>query len=246
MLGAVDPGVVANICVQVRDQLCTPCQLDPECSATSKDICYAFPTGGSYCARDCSIISCPMGFSCQSVTVNGNSLQQCLPASGACDCNAMYQGATKTCNITTPFGSCYRARALHGRRYRLDRLPAPPSPTDQPDDSFTDSNCDGIDGDVTQGVFVGTDDPNTSSDPNACGTLAMPCKTIALGLGRAATLNLPYIYVQVGSYSEEVVLTAGRTIVGGYDPDVACAARAKPPATPSPSPARSTPPTDSI
>ena len=79
------------------------------------------------------------------------------------------------------------------------------------------SNCDGIDGTVTAGMFVATaaagagrqrnlrnDDPSVQDDQ-------------LRDHARAASAALRYVYVQAGVYNEEVVLFNGVDVVGGYD-----------------------------
>ena len=85
--------------------------------------------------------------------------------------------------------------------------------TDPPDLMFIDSNCDGIDGDATNGVFV---DALTGSDCNA-GTMASPLQTIQTGIALAASTTLKQVYVSVGSYTGPVTLNDGVSIYGGYD-----------------------------
>jgi hypothetical protein len=68
----------------------------------------------------------------------------------------------------------------------------------QPDDQFTDENCDGLDGHVQLAVLVAE---NGGSDTSECGTLVQPCRTINAALARAATLGRNQLYVQQGNYS---------------------------------------------
>jgi hypothetical protein len=216
VLGAVEPGQVANVCVPDRNQLCTPCSDSAECSTTSQDICYPFPSGGKYCARDCSTVSCPTGYDCKQVqlTMGGPMLHQCIPVSGACDCNATLMNTVKSCSITTPFGTCAGTELCNGT---MGWGPCnPPSTSDFPDDNYKDDNCDGIDGEVAKGIFVAVMDANAIDDPT-CGTMMKPCKSIGQGLTNSVVMSLPNIYVQAGGYSEVVTLQAGKNIYGGYN-----------------------------
>jgi hypothetical protein len=82
------------------------------------------------------------------------------------------------------------------------------SETDEPDDDFADSNCDGIDGDKSKAVFVAT----TGSD-DAAGSMEAPFKT----LGRALKAGKD-VYVCNGTYAENVVVdTNAARVFGGYD-----------------------------
>jgi hypothetical protein len=164
VLGGVDPGVVSEICVPDSNRLCSPCNDSSECSGASQDLCVADADGLKSCARDCSTIACPSGYTCSDVSVGGTAFRQCLPSSGACDCDASTQGGTKACTIDTPFGACVGSKSCAGASGWGSCQP--PSSTDVPDGSFEDENCDGIDGDVTKGIFVatsGADDSGAAS-----------------------------------------------------------------------------------
>src|SRR5262249_8828566 len=96
--------------------------------------------------------------------------------------------------------------------------PAPPTkctPTanaDEPDDAFTDSNCDGLDGDVAKAIFVA---PTGVADGD--GSATKPVNAIARGveLARAARKD---VYLCTGEYPENVLLEGtGVRVFGGYD-----------------------------
>lgn len=81
---------------------------------------------------------------------------------------------------------------------------------DTPDDDFIDSNCDGIDGDLTRAVFVSPD----GSD-GAEGTLATPLRRIDDAIELAATSGRD-VYVCNGTYSQAVTITKPVALYGGY------------------------------
>lgn len=84
---------------------------------------------------------------------------------------------------------------------------------DLPDDSFVDSNCDGIDGDKTKAIFV---DISSGSDSNS-GTIDYPVRTITKGIQLASSYSPPrYMIVSEGSYNETFNLASGVSIYGGY------------------------------
>ena len=85
--------------------------------------------------------------------------------------------------------------------------------TDLPDLKFTDSDCDGIDGDESKAVFV---DGFGGSDNNA-GTKSKPVESIAKALTKASASGKNQILVSVGSYSGAITLKSGVGIFGGYD-----------------------------
>jgi hypothetical protein len=85
---------------------------------------------------------------------------------------------------------------------------------DVPNLTFTDTNCDGINGTIADAIFV---DAVGGSDSNP-GTIKMPVQTIGKGLTLAsASSPLKDVYVSMGTYTESVTLVAGLGIYGGYD-----------------------------
>ncbi len=88
------------------------------------------------------------------------------------------------------------------------------STTDKPDLGFVDSNCDGIDGTVTNAIFV---DTVTGADTNP-GTMASPMKTIGAAITAASTASpAKDVYVSKGLYAETITMASGVSIYGGYD-----------------------------
>ena len=86
------------------------------------------------------------------------------------------------------------------------------SSTDHP--NGVDENCDQIDGEVENGVFVA----KTGSD-DAPGTLDAPLNSIEAGLQLAASTGKRDVYVATGLYNESISLVAGVSVYGGYSPD---------------------------
>lgn len=88
-----------------------------------------------------------------------------------------------------------------------------PSPLDDPDDDFTDTNCDGIDGDKTKAVFVAP----TGSDASD-GSMEKPVATVTRGIQLAVAKGKD-VYLCKGDYSESTIQLAsnGVRIYGGYD-----------------------------
>ncbi len=81
---------------------------------------------------------------------------------------------------------------------------------DLPDDLGLDTNCDGVDGDRTQAVFVDPVGGNDIFD----GTAAHPFAT----LGHALASGKEQVLVGLGAYDEAVTLTQG-SVYGGYNQD---------------------------
>ncbi|MDP1917716.1 MAG: hypothetical protein Q8L14_15850 [Myxococcales bacterium] len=89
------------------------------------------------------------------------------------------------------------------------------SAVDLPDVAFVDANCDGMDGEVTNGVFVSL----TGDDTNP-GTREDPVLTIDEGIRKAVSQNKRDVYVSSGAFTGPLVITnlAGKNIAGGYQP----------------------------
>ena len=212
VVGVIEPGNVDEVCVPTTDQLCSPCAMDDECTQIGMDRCLTFPDGKHFCGRDCSTVGCPSGYACTDLTIGGLATKQCVPSSGACDCDASNPGMTEGCTIMTPFMTACPGQRTCGGATGWGSC-APPSMTDLPDGSYTDVNCDGIDGDVSRGIFVAGGGANGPS----CGTSMAPCQTISFGIVRAVTAGKNQVFVQAGTYTEAVVLLNGVSVWGGYD-----------------------------
>ena len=180
VLGGIDPGNVVDVCVPETSQLCTTCTEHSECSLLGMDRCIDYGFGKKFCGRDCATIECPSGYTCEVVETASESALQCVPESGACDCNAELEGAREECDIATPFGQCEGQRLCQGETGW--RECEPPSQSDLPDGAFVDDNCDGIDGDRTAAIFVAVSGGVDGAD---CGTdYTDPCQSIGFGIIR--------------------------------------------------------------
>ncbi len=213
VIGAIEPGNVDEVCVPVTDQLCSPCAMDSECTQIGVDRCLPYPDDKHFCGRDCRTVGCPTGFACNDMVIAGMQTRQCVPTSGACDCQAANQGMTEGCTIMTPFQTACAGTRTCGGGAGWGTC-APPSTTDIPDGMFADANCDGIDGDVSRGIFVAGGGANNAT----CGLTAQtPCATISYGIVRAVTEGHNQVFVQAGTYNEVVVMINGVSVWGGYD-----------------------------
>ncbi|MFT3708807.1 MAG: MopE-related protein [Archangium sp.] len=90
----------------------------------------------------------------------------------------------------------------------------PANTMDLPDLMFLDANCDGIDGEVNNGIFVSP----MGNDSNN-GTMMNPVQTLQTALGLAVTMGKRDIYVAEGSYNGQLDLSgvSGINIAGGYN-----------------------------
>jgi hypothetical protein len=84
--------------------------------------------------------------------------------------------------------------------------------TDLPDG--TDQNCDGVDGEITNAIFVAKNGFDTN-----LGTIESPLLTIAMALEMAQAQGKRDIYVATGVYQESFALRAGVGVYGGYASD---------------------------
>jgi Putative metal-binding motif len=87
-----------------------------------------------------------------------------------------------------------------------------PGALDKPDLVFEDTNCDGVDGDLTKAVFVWIDGNDAGS-----GTRENPLKTFAAAIAKAKTEGKD-VYVMGGTYPGPVTAQSGVGIYGGYAP----------------------------
>lgn len=96
--------------------------------------------------------------------------------------------------------------------------------TDEPDGDFEDSDCDGIDGDLEQGILVAL----SGADNDTCGiAFDAPCRTLAHAMDRGDATDRHDLFVQAGTYSEgTVVLRDTFRMFGGYDTEWVRASRA--------------------
>ncbi len=86
---------------------------------------------------------------------------------------------------------------------------------DEPDPYFVDANGDGIDGVLTDAIFVAP--PPAGNNMNDGLSTTTPVATITFGISRAVTTARSQVLVQVGTYNESITLVGGVNIYGGFD-----------------------------
>jgi len=136
---------------------------------------------------------------------------------GMCGRRCVAQNATSSCAMGQCAFTCNAGYSdldmdpSNGCEYQCTFTNA----VDLPDVAFTDANCDGMDGEVTNGIFVSL----TGDDTNP-GTKDDPVLTIDEGLRKAVAQNKRDVYVSAGAYNGPIVITnlAGKNIAGGYQP----------------------------
>ena len=87
-----------------------------------------------------------------------------------------------------------------------------PGATDVPDVGLVDSNCDGIDGDPADAVFV-----SPAGDDTSPGTMSLPLRTLGAAV-TAASLQRKDVYAAIGTYAEELRVASRVSVYGGYSP----------------------------
>ncbi len=142
-----------------------------------------------------------------------------LQACGQCGNNcAVLQGpnAQPTCVVTAGVAQC--KLACDAGWLDVDDNPKTgceclaTSTTDLPDGP--DQNCDGIDGEVNNGVFVAL----TGNDANL-GTWTLPMASVGAAIGKAKASGRRDVYVASGVYAGSIALVEGVHVYGGYSAD---------------------------
>jgi len=87
-----------------------------------------------------------------------------------------------------------------------------PGATDLPEPTFTDTNCDGIDGDKALAIFVKVAARITSG----CGAFADPCGSVLAGIAEAVTQGKHQVYLSAGTYPGVVTLANNVDVYGGF------------------------------
>ncbi len=153
---------------------------------------------------------------CNGSTDEGFDLQRDINNCGACQRVCHYDHAQTLCAA----GNCLMGACLPNY-YNLNGNQADgceyachfTSDIDEPDEEGIDSNCDGIDGEITKGVFVAL-----SGRPNGTGRMDDPINSISGGINKAIALGRnKHVYVSQGTYWEKVSLSDQIKVFGGYD-----------------------------
>jgi hypothetical protein len=77
-----------------------------------------------------------------------------------------------------------------------------------------DRNCDGVDGDISNAIFVA----KNGSDAYP-GTITQPMLTLQAAMNRAGSTGKRDVYVSTGVYTESIQLVAGVRTYGGFSPN---------------------------
>lgn len=94
-----------GLCTIDRQRLCQSCLDDSSCNPSGGDRCLSVE-GQMACGRDCTFEDCPLGYSCSTVTDDGQTFRQCLPESGTCACDESSSGQVRGCERENEIGIC--------------------------------------------------------------------------------------------------------------------------------------------
>jgi len=173
-------------------------------------------------ATSCNMGTCAMGMcnagytNCDNMATNGCEINTAADSMNCGACNNNCATAMVNANVSCSMGTCQLGTCLSGY-FNADNNAANGCECqyvgpDLPNDTFADTNCDGIDGDASAAIFVAV----TGSDANP-GTRQQPVFSIAAAFARATAASKTQIYVSKGIYDARVSLVNGISIYGGYD-----------------------------
>jgi len=142
----VGPDMV-SLCIPLGANLCKTCKMDTQCG---DGLCLEIGDG-LFCGRDCESMDCPSGYLCEDVETDDGTYRQCLPVSGACDCNVTSHGFEKPCVKENQFGTCLGWETCDKDQGWVDCTALEPSVED----------CNGVDDDCNG---VADDDPEPPAE----------------------------------------------------------------------------------
>jgi hypothetical protein len=156
------------------------------------------------CAEDGATLTCEGDVSSETETCNGFDD----------DCDGFTDEAEELGEITCGLGICNHTvpACLNGADNVCLEFEGALE-EDLPDVAGEDTNCDGVDGDASDAIFV---DKVTGDDANA-GTREAPVKTIQAGLNLAAMVGATQVLISQGVYTGSLTLINGIGIYGQYD-----------------------------
>ena len=162
---------------------------------------------------------CPDGYAdCDGFAYNGCEvdLTSNVGHCGACGVVCSFPNAEALCiDSNCVMGDCLPGYYdLNGDPIDGCESSCQPTGIDVPDAGFVDADCDGIDGDLDEAVFVdfiSGDDLNAGTDPLA------PVKTITAGINAAITHGRSYVLISQGTYNETLSLVSGISLYGQYN-----------------------------
>ncbi len=191
-----------GVCTRYGTTVCSGDGLTTTCSATA---------GTSMAAETCNYLDDDCDGTVDDGFVNPvTSAYDTAANCGACgnDCDAVFTGPSSSGSCSTASGSPQCVMVCDAGAFDLNN-----------------SALDGCEHvlDVTS-VYVSVseaaaiDDATCGLGPTGTGAGNHPCKTIAFGLSRAASLGRANLRIADGTYDEPVALVNNRSLFGGYRP----------------------------
>ncbi len=136
-------GDVTFVCLSVVPSLCRPCSTDDDCSTSTSQgsRCLDYGPEGRFCGAPCAA-GCPGGFSCETRTVGGVELEQCVADLGSCPCSerSARLALETPCSRSTELGTCTGVRVCTA--VGLTECSAPEAAADLC--NGVDDDCDGL------------------------------------------------------------------------------------------------------
>lgn len=171
----------------------------------------------------CEVDTCEMNWgNCNKMHPDGceSNLLTDVNNCGACDHECMFANASPRCEMGQCKFTCLTGyidldmNPMNGCEYQC----TPTGPVDVPDVNFVDANCDGIDGELNNGIFVAV--PFAGGNDANPGTRELPKATINAALAQAKADGKRDVYISAGSYvgTLEAIDVDGKYIAGGYAP----------------------------
>ncbi|MFH1531663.1 MAG: putative metal-binding motif-containing protein [Pseudomonadota bacterium] len=193
------------LCMPPNPRTCMPCDASAGCSPAGVDTgdrCVSFGEAGAFCGVACSALSsCATGGVCEEVvTVEGDTLEQCVPETGECSCTplAVEVGASTTCTNENDVGVCVGQRTCTEDGLTDCDAPAPAAEL-----------CNGLDDDCNDAV---DDLPGEACGLGACAHDHVPC-----------AVGVPVACDPLQGASGEVCNAADDDCDGGVDEDLGVA-----------------------
>ena len=95
----------SGLCIPLVHHICEGCVDYSNCLGPNDRCLKLSPTDTQkFCGRDCGpdniyAVDCPQGYTCAEIDLDGETVEQCVPQTGTCDCNQLSAGLTKPCAV---------------------------------------------------------------------------------------------------------------------------------------------------
>ena len=184
---------------------------------------YCYQSGFGQFSSECDLVqaSCPNGFEdCDDLDdeTNPGGLEACNGFDDDCD-GAIDEGFDQDGDGYCSAGAVVESGCAVCAPGAVDcndwLAMLHPGAVDAPDILGVDSNCDGIDGDLSDTVFV----DRASGNDAWAGTMTAPKKSVQAGIDKGLASGKHTIFVAAGTYDETIDLAEGLEVWGGFVPE---------------------------